>query len=274
MPDETVVEQARCPSGRVDVAVVVGGRWHDVDYARSQLLAGLGVHDAVRCTVHEDFSDVATLAAADAVVAYTCDVRPTAEQADALTAAVADGTRLLALHATNSAIDGPAPGDPRVFRTPDAMPGFTALLGNRFLAHPKIGPFLIEPVRADHPLVRGVDAFTTVDEIYVAELAEDLDVLLDVAYDGPCPGFETDHGTGRHPVLYTRPQGQGTVTYFALGHCRGRFDVADLGTADLGIVDRVAWQSPQYRDVLRRCLAWAVHGDEWPDCPASEQEAA
>ena len=41
------------------------------------------MHDAVRCTVHEDFSDVATLAAADAVVAYTCDVRPTAEQADA-----------------------------------------------------------------------------------------------------------------------------------------------------------------------------------------------
>lgn len=269
-----MTEPARCPSGRVDVALVVGGRWHDVDFARQQLLAGLGAHDAVRCTVHSDFSDTATLAAADAVVAYTCDLRPTAEQTQALTHAVDSGTRLLGLHATNSAIDAPEPGAPRLFRTPDVMPGFTALLGNRFLAHPTIGPFRIEPVRPEHPLVSGVGAFTTVDEIYVAELGTDLDVLLDVAYDGPCPGFETEHGSGRHPVLYTRSQGRGRVTYLTLGHCRGRFDVADLGVADTQVIDRVAWQSPQYREVLRRCLAWAVHADDWPDCPATEQEDA
>ncbi len=269
-----MAQPARCPSGRVDVALVVGGRWHDVDFARQRLLAGLGEHDAVRCTVHTDFSDVDTLTAADAVVAYTCDVRPSAEEALALTGAVAAGGRLLALHATNSAIDAPAPGAARVFATPDAMPEFSALLGNRFLAHPRIAPYLIEPVEPAHPLVEGVGAFTTTDEIYVTATAGDLRVLLDVAYDGPCPGFETDHGSGRHPVLYTRPVGRGEVTYLTLGHCRGRFDVADLGTADLGVVDRVAWQSAEYREVLRRCLAWAVHADDWPACPATEQEAA
>lgn len=269
-----MADPARCPSGRVDVALVVGGRWHDVDFARERLLAGLGAHDAVRCSVHADFSDVAALAAADAVVAYTCDLRPTAEQAGALRGMVDAGGRLLALHATNSAIDAPPAGGPRVFATPDAMPGFTALLGSRFLAHPRIAPYLIEPADAGHPLVAGVDAFTTTDEIYVAELADDLDVLLDVAYDGPCPGFETDRGSGRHPVLYTRTVGRGQVTYLTLGHCRGRFDVADLGVADLGVVDRVAWQSPEYREVLRRCLAWAVHADDWPACPATEKEAA
>ena len=267
-------EPARCPSGRVDVALVVGGRWHDVDFARARLLAGLGEHDAVRCTVHSDFSDTRALAAADAIVAYTCDVRPSADQAQALDEAVRGGARLLGLHATNSAIDAPEPGAPRVFATPDAMPEFSGLLGNRFLAHPKIGPYLIEPVEPEHPLVDGVDAFTTTDEIYVAELADDLRVLLDVAYDGPCLGFETDHGTGRHPVLYTRPRGRGQVTYFTLGHCRGRFDVADLGIADLGVVDRVAWQSAGYLEVLRRCLSWAVHADDWPACPVGEQEAA
>ncbi len=265
-----MAEPARCASSRVDVALVVGGRWHDVDYARLQLLDLLAAHDAVRCSVHTDFSDVVALSAADAVIAYTCDVRPTAEQAEALAATVAAGGRLLALHATNSAIDPPEPGTPRVFRTPDAMPDFTALLGNRFLAHPKIGPYLIEPVQPEHPLVAGVNAFTTVDEIYVAELADDLDVILDVDYTGPCPGFETDHGAGRHPVLYQRAQGQGAVTYFTLGHCRGRFDVADLGIEDLGVVDRLAWESPEYRDVLRRCVAWAVHGDEWGTCPVEE----
>jgi hypothetical protein len=150
------------------------------------------------------------------------------------------------------------------------MPDFVSLLGSRFLAHPKIAPFLIEPVQPQHPLVAGVDAFTTTDEIYVADLAEDLEVILDVAFDGPCPGFETDHGAGRHPVLYTRRHGDGEVTYFTLGHCRGRFDVADLGIDDLGVLDRTAWESAEYREVLKRCVAWAVHGDEWGDCPVEE----
>jgi uncharacterized protein len=260
---------ARCTSDRVEVALVVGGRWHDLGFARWQLLGLLDAHDGVRTTVHADFSDTDRLSRADAVIAYTCDVRPTADEARALTQMLDGGGRLLALHATNSAIDPPEPGGPRVFRTPDAMPEFSALLGNRFLAHPKIGPLTIEPVRADHPLVAGVGPFVTTDEIYVSELASDLDVLMDVAYTGPCPGFETDHvyEPQRHPVLFVRPHGQGSVTYFTLGHCRGRFDLSDIGIDDTGVVDRVAWDSPEYREVLRRCVAWAAHGDEWTECP-------
>lgn len=252
---------ARCAPARIDVALVVGGRWHDVDFARLELLDLLDRHDAVRCTVHTDFSEVDVLRAADAIIAYTCDVRPSAEESQALTDAVQAGTRLLALHATNSAIDPPVPDGPRVFRTPDAMPAFSALLGNRFLAHPRIGPFLIESVQPEHPLVAGVGDFVTTDEIYVSWLRDDLDVILDVEYAGPCPGFEVDHGEGRHPVLFTRREGSGMVTYFTLGHCRGRFDLMDIGMDDLGVIDRVAWESEQYREVLRRCVAWAVHGE-------------
>ena len=265
-------QPARCASSRIDVALVVGGRWHDVDYARLELLDLLDRHDAVRCTVHTDFCDVDTLVAADAVIAYTCEVRPTAEEAAALTGAVRSGMRLLALHATNSAIDAPEPGGPRLFRTPDAMPEFTALLGNRFLAHPKIRPSRIDVVQPDHPLVTGVQSFVTTDEIYVMALRDDLEVLLASDYEGECPGFEVSH-TGprtRHPVLYTRDEGAGRVVYFTLGHCRGRFDVADLGIPDLGVIDRVAWESVEYREVLARCVAWAVHGDDWSTCPMEE----
>ena len=46
--------------------------------------------------------------------------------------------------------------------------------------------------------------------------------------------------------------------------------VADLGIPDLGVVDRVAWESPEYREVLRRCVAWAVHGVTWQSCPTEE----
>ena len=159
--------------------MVVGGRWHDLDFARRELLALVGDHDAVRCSVHSDYSDIRRLSSVDAVIAYTCDVRPTAAEAAALASMLHEGGRLLALHATNSAIDPPPDEGPRIFSTPNAMPEFTALLGNRFLAHPKIGPFLIEPVKPAHPLVSGVTSFTTVDEIYVSELAADLDVVLE-----------------------------------------------------------------------------------------------
>lgn len=262
---------ARCPGMRTEVAVVVHARWHDDAFARAQILARLAQHDSVVPSVHADFSDIDRLGEVDAVIAYTCDVRPSGAQAAALRDTVRRGGRLLALHATNSAIDAPEPGAPRIFRTPDAMPEFSALLGNRFLAHPRIAPFLIEPVQPQHPLVQGIGPFTTVDEIYVAELSDDLDVLLDVAFTGECPGFEADRAEGRHPVLFTRREGDGLVTNFTLGHCRGRFDVQDLGVDDLGVVDRVAWESPEYREVLRRCIDWAVHGDAWLDCPTTEE---
>jgi hypothetical protein len=263
---------ARCTSGRINVALVCGGRWHDFDYARLRLLQWLGEHDSVRCAVYSDFSEIEEICAADAVIAYTCDVRPTAVQSIALRDRVSGGGRLLALHATNSAIDAPEPGAERVFTTPDVMPEFSALLGNRFLAHPKIAPFLIEVAQPDHPLVTGIKDFTTTDEIYVSRLASDLEVILDVAFDGPCQGFAEQAAPGqtRHPVLFTRPQGLGTVTTFTLGHCRGRFDIADQGVADLGHVDRVAWESEEFLELMRRCVGWAVHGDDRLNCPVED----
>jgi type 1 glutamine amidotransferase len=101
-------------------------------------------------------------------------------------------------------------------------------------------------------------------------------VILDTEYDGPCAGFETESvpGRTRHPILYTRPQGAGEVTYFTLGHCRGRFDVADMGVEDLGVIDRVAWDSPEFLEIMRRSVAWAVHGNQWSECSASSEGAA
>lgn len=261
-----------CATPQVNVALVVGGRWHDVDYARLELLKLLGEHDSIRSTVHSDYSDIDVLSQSDVVIAYTCDVRPSREESLALAHAVQSGVRLLALHATNSAIDSPVAGGPKVFRTPDAMPEFTALLGNRFLAHPKISPWRIDVVQPEHPLVAGVPSFVTTDELYVMELREDLNVILDTEFTGDCPGFEVSHSGSRtrHPVLFTRNEGQGEVVYFTLGHCRGRFDVSDLGISDTGVVDRVAWESPNYREVLRRCVAWAAHGENWQKCSVDE----
>ena len=66
---------------RVDAVLVAGGRYHDIDFARAELLKLLAEHPHVRTTVAPDFSDRDAIAAADFLVTYTCDVRPSeAEQ--------------------------------------------------------------------------------------------------------------------------------------------------------------------------------------------------
>jgi hypothetical protein len=251
--------------GRVEVVLVTGGRWHDMDFARLRLLGELARHDRVRTRVFEDYGCGDALRGADALVTYTCDVRPDAAAQDALVEFVTRGGRWLALHGTNSAIDPPPPGGPRLFRTPRVLGPVAGVLGSQFLGHPPIAPYRVE-VAGDDPLVAGVPPFTTTDELYVSELHPPLRVLLQARYRGPCRGFPDGDATDDEPrpVLYRKATGAGEVCYFTLGHCRGRFDVRDLGVEDLGTRDRGSWDGPEFGLVLSRCVAWAAYGDAWP----------
>jgi hypothetical protein len=99
------------PGGRIDAVVICGGKYHDFDYARLELLTELSQLDRVKARVFEDFACAepgGALEAADLLVTYTCDVRPSAVQERGLEAFVERGGRWLALHATNSAQDAPA----------------------------------------------------------------------------------------------------------------------------------------------------------------------
>jgi hypothetical protein len=249
--------------------LVVGGRWHDMDFARLQLLQELDSHDRVRIRVFEDYACVEALTRADALITYTCQVQPEPAQQQALIDFVSGGGRWLALHASNSVLEPPKPGGERVFRAPRDIGPVVELLGSQFLAHPPIAPYLVDVV-GDDPLVAGLTSFTTTDELYICELHPPLQVLLQTRYSGSCRGFEDGELTDDEPrpVLYRKPTGAGEVCYFTLGHCRGRYDVRDLGVEDLGGRDRVAWQTPQFRQVLNRTLAWAAYGDSWPEVTA------
>ena len=248
------------PAGRLDAVLVCGGRWHDFDFARLELLAALGAFEHVRTRVFEDYRDTGAVAAADLLVTYTCDVRPSAEQAGALVSFVAGGGRWLALHGTHSAID--PPGGPGVYRTPRALGAVAPLLGGQFLGHPPITPYTVHVTAPGHPLVAGLRPFEVRDELYVCELHPPIEVLLHARYTGECRGFEEGDVTDDEPrpVLYLKHTGDGTVCYCTLGHCRGRFDVQDLGVDDLGKRDFGSWEVPEFRTVLARCLDWAVTG--------------
>ena len=53
------------PAGRVDAVLVCGGKWHDFDFARHQLLGALGGWEQVRTRVFEDYRRVDALERAD-----------------------------------------------------------------------------------------------------------------------------------------------------------------------------------------------------------------
>ena len=255
------------PAGRLDAVLVCGGKYHDFDYARREVLTELGRFDRVKTRVFEDYACAehgGALEQADLLITYTCDVRPTDAQQRGLSSFVSHGGRWLALHATNSALDPPAQfGTGEPFGTPRAFPMMAEVLGSQFVAHPPIQPYVVQVTDPDHPLVRGISPFAVDDELYCSELHGPLEVLLYTQFTGQCTGFaESDWlDDSRRPVLYLKPTGDGTVCYFTLGHCRGPLDMQDF-LPEYPKVERGSWDVPEYRTVLSRCVEWAVSGSD------------
>ena len=65
---------------RVDAYLVAGGRYHDIDYARLELLKLLAEHPHIKLKVGSDYEDVDSITSSQFLVSYTCDIRPS-EQA-------------------------------------------------------------------------------------------------------------------------------------------------------------------------------------------------
>jgi hypothetical protein len=239
------------------VHLITGGRFHDFDYARTQLgqlLATRGVD------VLELGDWPRDLHPADVLITYTCDLRPDDAAQRLLVDFVSRGGRWFALHATNSALDAPAPDRPRVFGTPDVFGEVSHVLGSRFLAHPPIGPYQVEITAPDHPLVAGLQPFETRDELYVSELYGPLEVLLHTRFSGDCPSFEMSTTTDDEPrpVLYLRRSGAGEVVYLTLGHCRSLAQQRALGKPDATEDDHGSWKLPEFRTLLDRCVDYLL----------------
>lgn len=237
--------------------LVCGGRYHDFDFARLELLALLGESPEIRTRVFEDFGNTEALAESDFLVSYTCDVRPEPAEQRALADFVAGGGRWLALHGTNSILHF---NDEGVVECPASHPLFVEVLGSQFLAHPPIAPYRVENARPEHPLVEGIEAFEVTDELYLCRFEAEVEVLLETRFQGETPGFEhADWPQDEaRPVLYLRDYGEGQVLYNTLGHCRGRYDMRPLIDV-YPRVERGAWEVPAYRELLRRGLHWAAH---------------
>ncbi len=256
-------------SGPINGYLVCGGLYHDMDYARLELLKLLAEHDRIRVRVGEDYRDREAIAAADFLVTYTCNVIPKPDELDALSRFLGEGRRWLALHGTNSLLKYTKGLG---WDAPTESPRFTRMLGSRFLAHPPIAPYRVEISEPEHPLVAGIEPFDADDELYLCEYLDGLEPLLHTRFRGEAPGFvarnwpRSDAGGGggaggapgdRQLVMYLQRHGGGEVLYCTLGHCRGKYDMRPM-IAELPAVERGSWKLPVYRELLRRGLCWAA----------------
>jgi type 1 glutamine amidotransferase len=243
---------------RIDAHFVAAGKYHDIDYARLEILKLLSEHPQVRTTVACNYGDTDRLAQCRFLVTYTCDMVPSEAEAAAIREWLAAGGKWLALHGTNSILVFTDAG----VDAPDTRPDVMEMLGTQFKAHPPIGPFQVEVVKRDHEFTRGIDDFEIVDELYLSHTTAPIDTLMQTRFTGEATGFvAADWPETVVPLLYTRDIGKGRIFYNALGHCRGHYDLP--GMQDFyPHKELCAWNYDVYYDLLRRGIAWAMRKEK------------
>lgn len=240
---------------QINVYLVCNAKYHDTNFARLELLKLLAENADIHTRVAENFSDVTAIADSQLLITYTCDLRPSLAEQEALSQFLHSGGRWFALHATNALLEFVGGGK---VDTPDVAPKFMELLGSRFIAHPANQTIQIKVTDEKHALTAGIDDFTVQDEEpYYCEPLGTQTVLLEAFYEEPSAGYvRADYGTDResHPQMYLHPWGAGEVLYLSLGHCTGKHDMKPL--ADIVPVVRGSWESPVYYELLRRGINW------------------
>jgi hypothetical protein len=212
------------------VHLIAAGKFHDIDFARLELLKLLAELPEVRTSVASDYGDLASLAAADLLITYTCDLLPDAAQTESVAAFLARGGRWLALHGTNATLRVGADG---VVDT-------------------------VSVTRGDHVMTAGLRDFRVEDELYLTHRTAAIDVLLHTSFTGSCPEFrDSEWDEAEVPVLYERRVGDGAILYLTLGHCRGHYDLRPL--ADFWPhPQRCSWNYPVFAELLRRGIRWGL----------------
>jgi type 1 glutamine amidotransferase len=237
------------------VHLIAAGKYHDIDFARLELLKLLAERAEIRTSVASGYDDHLLIEQASLLITYTCDVIPDAAAVATLQRFLDKGGRWLALHGTNSILRFTEDG---TVLTPDEAPDFMALLGTQFEGHPPIGPYKVRIDDPDHPMTRGLRDFTIVDELYLTRRTADITVLMHTEFSGGCPDFgDRAWDDPAVPVLYERTVGSGSVLYLTLGHCRGHYDLAPIRPF-YPHPDRCGWNYPVFYELVRRGIAWGI----------------
>lgn len=241
---------------RIHAYFVCGGKFHNTDFARLEILKLLYKNDRIKTEVASDYSYIEGILAADILVTYTCDIIPTQEQQQALKGFLESGKRWFALHGTNSIIEFLDNGQVGAPRT---APLLMEMLGSQFLAHPPIQDFTVTVSDPQHPLVADIEPFVANDELYLSEFHGEIKPLLETRWTGFVKEFADSDWQQDEPrlVMYLHPYGAGEVLYFTLGHRRRRLDMQPY-VEEYPLEETCSWDQPAMYTLLERGLNWAI----------------
>jgi type 1 glutamine amidotransferase len=215
-------------------------RNHDCDFARVRLAEALYAAGGIWTDVGMSYADTARLDAADLLVTYTAGLQVTDAECQALRRFLERGGRWFALHGTNAGV-----------RSNE----FADIVGSRFMAHPPYGRFAVSIRTPSDPLLAGLETFQVEDELYLIEPTRDVEVLLETRWGGKVREQAFDDLA--RPLMYRLRAGKGGVIYLGLGHANRTFEKASPTVPDPPD-RRGPWDSPVYRELIRRGVAWAA----------------
>ncbi len=241
----------------VQVYVVAAGQYHDIDYARLEILKLLAEEQKIRVQVAADYHDIEAIQASDFLITYTCNLIPTDAEQEALKAYIASGKSWFALHCTNAILEFLESGQ---VDSPERAPVLMETLGSQFIAHPPIQPFQVHISDPDHELVKGISSFETDDELYLCKFHGEVHTLLHSRFTGKATGFVVEDWDEDvdHPVYYINRVGEGEVLYLNLGHCRGHYDMQPM-MEFYPQIERGAWDKPEFYELLRRGIRYCAN---------------
>ncbi len=197
---------------------------HKSKHHDSQMLADIlnkeYFKDGINITYSNDPNDMneSNLANFDGLVLYANYDTITKTQEKALLNFVKGGKGFIPLHCGSYC-----------FRNSDEV---VEMIGGQFSSH-KIDSFPAVIIKPAHPVMKGINAFTTKDETYVhTKISKNIEVLSE--------RVEGDH---HEPYTWVRPYGDGRVFYTAYGH------------------DEITFNNPGFLNLVRNGILWAV-GDK------------
>ncbi len=243
------------PDKKINAYLVAAGMYHDIDFARQEILKLLLEHPNIRTKVATDYSDIEAIKASDFLISYTCNLMPSEDEQKALVDYIKGGGKWFALHGTNSILEFTENG----VDAPETAPVIMDLLGSQFMAHPPIQMFTVKTEAQDHVLVKDVGEFDTDDEQYLCKMHGEHELLMYSEYSGTCDGWINSdfNNDDKRAVYYIKKTGDGEVLYLNLGHCRGHWDMEPVAEY-YPEIEKGSWERPQYYELLRRGIKYCA----------------
>jgi putative membrane-bound dehydrogenase-like protein len=227
--EKPVSESSKAEKGRRIEVLFLGDNGHHKPIERvPQIMAALGPK-GINFTYTDDLNDLnpETLGKYDALLLFANWDSIAPSQAKSLLNFVASGKGFLPIHCATYCFRN----DPEIVK----------LMGGQFWRHTwdTIQPVWAKP---NHPAIKGVAPFKTVDETYLhVKLEKDNEVLTERRIgkdqEKDRPGQKTE------PYTWVRTHGKGRVFYTAYGH------------------DERTWSQPGFHDLLEKGILWAVNDE-------------